>query len=597
MLTETIKNLPNSPGVYQYFDKNHRLLYVGKAKSLKKRVKSYFRFTPTLSPAPNLDSRISKMLNETAHLEYILVESENDSLILENSLIKQLKPKYNILLRDDKTYPYIYVDLDENFPRFEITRKIIKGKNIKYFGPFATGGRDILDSLYDIFPLVQKKSCISKKKACLFYQIKKCQAPCEGKISSKEYKKIIQDASILINNKSKLIALLEKKMMLYAQNLQFEEAGKIKNRIESIAKSSIISGVDFATSENFDVLVIKSEENRACALRLFIREGKIVSSSNTILNFNYGFDIDEAYKRAFLAFYTDGMPITATTIYTDREFKEAEEIELLLSDRFDKKFTISTPKIGKKKNIIDLAIKNAAEFLKIKNQNTQILYDIKELFALETLPFRIECFDNSHIQSSNPTGAMVVYENGAFKKDDFRRYNLQSLTEYEQMKELLTRRVESFDKNPAPDLWLIDGGETLRSLAKNIIQSVGVYLPIIAISKEKIDSKAYRAKGGAKDILYSDMDVFRLLPSDKRLHFFQNIRDEAHSQAIEFHRKQKIKSDKKISLLAISGIGEAKMKKLISYFGSFEAIENAELDELELVVSQKDAKLIFDYFN
>lgn len=597
MLSETIRNLPDAPGVYQYFDSSGRLLYVGKAKSLKKRVKSYFRFTPDLGPAANLSPRITKMILETAAMEYILVENENDSLILENSLIKQLKPKYNILLRDDKTYPYIYIDMAEDFPRFEITRKVIKGKAIKYYGPFATGGRDILDSLYDLFPLVQKKSCVKGKKACLFHQIKKCLAPCEGKVTPEEYKTIVEEAAVCINNKSKLIAILKEKMMQYAENLQFEEAGRLKERIEGIERSTIVSGVDLAKNENFDVLAIADEGDKASAVRLFIRDGKVVSSANTTLCFAFGFDRDEAYKRAFLAFYSPDMPITSTTVYTAHPFEEDHDIESLLHERFGRKFTISHPKIGKKLKIAELALKNAEELLKLRDKNETVLGEIKSLFDLESLPYRIECFDNSHIQGSNPVGAMVVFENGRFIKGDYRNYNLETTAEYDQMRELLTRRVESFGKNPPPDLWLIDGGETLRTLAKNILESVGIFIPVVAIAKEKLDAKAHRAKGAARDILHGDADLFRLKPTDPRLQLMQRIRDEAHNQAISFHRKQKLKSDKRISLLAVKGIGEAKMKRLIDYFGTFEAIEKAEEAELGVVLSEADVRRVREFFD
>jgi len=221
MLKSKIASLPDSPGVYQYFDKNGRLLYIGKAKSLKKRIKSYFRFTPSLHPAPNLTPRIYKMVSEVENIEYIIVGSENDALILENSLIKQLKPKYNILLRDDKTYPYIYIDFDEPFPRPKITRKVIKGKNIRYFGPFPTAAKDILESLYELFPLVQKESCLKGKKACLFYQLKKCLAPCEGKITPQNYRAILNEAIEHIHDKKRLIAKLEKRMEKLAKNMRF----------------------------------------------------------------------------------------------------------------------------------------------------------------------------------------------------------------------------------------------------------------------------------------------------------------------------------------------------------------------------------------
>ncbi|MEA1915007.1 MAG: GIY-YIG nuclease family protein, partial [Campylobacterota bacterium] len=237
ILEQKLKKLPTLSGIYQYFDKDGRLLYVGKAKNLKNRVKSYFKFTPNLTAAAKLGPRIHKMVGEISDMNYIITPSENDALILENSLIKQLKPKYNILLRDDKTYPYIYVDAKEDFPRLEITRKILKGSHIKYYGPYSIGAKDMLDSIYDILPLVQKKSCVKGAKACLFYQIKKCLAPCEGKISKKEYAKIVDQALHLLNNKNKLITLLHNKMEDYSEQFRFEEALELRNRIKSIEKS------------------------------------------------------------------------------------------------------------------------------------------------------------------------------------------------------------------------------------------------------------------------------------------------------------------------------------------------------------------------
>jgi len=216
---QVIKQLPSSAGVYQYFDANGKLLYVGKAKNLKNRVKSYWRFNPIFTPNPTQSPRIIKMLHEATRLEYIVVATEEDALILENSLIKQLKPKYNILLRDDKTYPYIYIDESVEFPRFEITRKLIKGKNITYYGPFPAGGRALLDALYEVYPLVQKKACLREGKACLFYQIKKCLAPCEGKITSQAYKEIIQKAKTSIVKRTHLITTLEEKMVQYLSHM------------------------------------------------------------------------------------------------------------------------------------------------------------------------------------------------------------------------------------------------------------------------------------------------------------------------------------------------------------------------------------------
>ncbi|RXK12114.1 excinuclease ABC subunit C [Halarcobacter mediterraneus] len=609
-LEEKLKQLPNEAGVYQYFDKDGHLLYIGKAKVLKNRVKSYFKFTPKLQPAEKLGPRIYKMITEVRALEWIVVPNEHEALILENSLIKQLKPKYNILLRDDKTYPYIMLDNSELFPRLEITRKIHKNKNIKYFGPYSTGARDMLDSIYEIVPLVQKKSCIKGKTACLFYQIKKCLAPCEGKVSTAQYAKLVDEACDYIYNKSKLISKLNNKMMQYSEEFRFEEAMKIRDRIKSIEKSQIKSGIDLASNEDLDLFAIKAATKKAVIVRMFIRDGKIASSSHDFIKLDFlednkEIDLNEAYQRAIINYYNNEIPLLPKEILVAQELEESEDIEEFLKQRFDRNIKIINPKKNKKKSLIDIALNNCSELLRIestKNQTT-IYEELKELFNLQTIPSIIESFDNSHMMGQATVGAMVVWneQENSFDRKQFRHYNLESKDEYSQMREMLLRRVQSFEKVSPPDLWIIDGGETLLKLAYDIIQSTGANLDIIAIAKEKVDAKAHRAKGAAKDIIhYKDktgvIRNLRLKTSDQRLQFVQRQRDEAHRFVITFHKKQKRKEDKQVSLLQIKGIGEAKVKKLLLYFGTFEKIKEASFKDLKEVLNEKDAILIIDYF-
>ncbi len=596
-MIDTIRSLPDKPGVYQYFDENGKLLYVGKAKSLKKRVKSYFRFNP-FRPADNLSPRIYKMISEAKRLEYIVVENENDALILENSLIKQLKPKYNILLRDDKTYPYIYVNTDEDFPRLEITRKVVKGKNIKYFGPFSQGASAILKTIYEEIPLVQSKSCIKGKKACLYHQIGKCLAPCEGKITKEEYKKLIQKAIKLIHNKDKLLEILNKKMMKFAKNLQFEEAAEIRDRINAIQDAEIFSNVDMVKLKDIDVFVVEIFKNKAVVIRIFVREGKVVASSHNIINSQVTPEKSEIYTRAILEFYSTETPFTSNEILVGDDFEEREWLEEVLSSKFNKKIKINLPNKNNK-NLIDLAKINALEIIKNQKEDT-LLDEIKILFNLQSIPYKIEVFDTSHMQGEATVGSMVVWENGKFKKEDYRHYHLEGKDEYSQMNELLTRRAKSFDKKSPPDLWLIDGGRAQLNLAKEIIDSSGANVDVLAISKEKIDAKAHRAKGKAKDKVYflsgNGIEKIELSENDKRLQFLQRLRDEAHRFAIEFHRKTKRKKDMQIELLKIKGIGKAKMTKLLNYFGSFENIKKADFNELKTLLNEKDAKNIIDFF-
>ena len=611
-LLEKLKQLPTDAGVYQYFNKDGHLLYIGKAKVLKNRVKSYFKFTPTLMPSDKLGPRIYKMITEVVSCEWIVVPNEHDALILENSLIKQLKPKYNILLRDDKTYPYITIDYNEDFPRLEITRKILKNKNIKYFGPYSIGAKDMLDSIYEIVPLVQKKSCVKGKSACLFYQIQRCFAPCENKISKEEYSKIVENALEYIYNKSKLIIKLNERMTQYSNDFRFEEAMNLRDRIKTIEKSQIKSGIDLATNEDIDIFAISASNKKAVVVRMFLRDGKLASSSHDFLKVNnfdesFDFDYNEAYKRAIINYYDNEIPLLPKEILLAMELENEEIIELegFLQTRFNKKIKILNPKKDKKKDIVQIALNNCDELLRIdssRNQTT-IYEELKELFNLQTLPYLIESYDNSHMMGQATVGAMVVWseELSAFDKKAFRHYNLESKDEYSQMREMLIRRVESFIKNPAPDLWILDGGETLLKLAYDIIQSVGMNLDIIAIAKEKIDAKSHRARGAAKDIVHyrdknKEFKNFKLSTSDKRLQFVQRQRDEAHRFVINFHKKQKRAQDKQISLLQIKGIGEAKIKKLLLYFGEFEKIKNASVEELKNVLNEKDAITLTNYF-
>ncbi len=598
-LEQTIKNLPSSAGVYQYFDADGKLLYIGKAKDLSKRVKSYFHFTPMLRANSSLSSRITKMINLAVSLEYIVVNSEHDALILENSLIKQLAPKYNILLRDDKTYPYIYIDNAQKYPRFEITRKVIKSNSITYFGPYSVGARDILDSLYEICKLVQKKGCLKSKKLCLYYQIEQCLGPCELDIPHAVYEQELTLAKELIENKKVLISKLKEKMEFYAENLRFEEAGQIRDRIQRIEKSQIKSDIDFASDEDYDIFVLQNNDLRAVVVRVFMRKGKIISSSHDFIQLNEGYDEDELYLRTLLEFYANEKPPIIAPILIMKKFEGFEAIQEHLNTIFEKKAQILVPHRGNKKNLIDLALLNATELLRkdaTKPIDT-IPYELQKLFSLKRVPNRVEVFDNSHMAGVATVGAMIVYNKGDFEKSSYRTYHLDAKDEYAQMRETLTRRVESFSKNSPPDLWIIDGGATLLKLASDILESNGVSIDVIAISKEKIDAKSHRAKGKANDILHTKEESYKLPNSDKRLQWVQNLRDEAHRSAITFHKKTKLKLDKESKLLTLHGISPAKIKKLISHFGTFEALKKLSIEEISSILNANDAKVIKNIYD
>ena len=588
MLAQKLKNAPDSAGIYQYFNDQGTLLYVGKAKSIKNRVKSYFRFSGELSAAPNLSPRITKMVSEVHNVEYIVVQSEHDALILENSLIKQLKPKYNILLRDDKTYPYLAIDLSEPFPRFEVTRKIINDKNIKYFGPLSGSAKALLEALYLAFPLVQKKGCLKGKKACLFYQIHRCLAPCEGKIDTYAYAKIVQEALESLNDQKKLIALLQVKMEEASMKLNFEEAAKLRDIINAIKDALHITHVELSKLEDYDVFAIEIMEKTAVVMRLFIREGKIVSTSHTLMHNAYGFEKEELYQRALFEFYNPMNQTFARHILIAETFSEQTYMSQFLSEKFGQKVTINVPQRGEKLYLTQMAQENAKTLIlqqSIKNNNT-LAEQMQTLFDLSSLPKRIEIFDNSHLGGKSPVGAMVVWDEG-FDKSSYRRYELHHVDEYAQMKEMLERRINDFSKESPPDLWILDGGETLLKLAKTLLVQKGLFIDLLAIAKEKRDAKAYRSKGSAYDLLYNQNQSFHLPPSDKRLQFIQKLRDEAHRFAITYHQQKKRGRDMSLELQKIEGVGLATIKKLLLYFGTFEAIYSATQEELEVTVGKK----------
>ena len=594
MLIDEIRTLPNEPGVYQYFDAQNRLLYVGKAKILKNRVKSYFKFTPSLAPAEKLSPRISKMISEAVHLEYIVTPSEADALILENSFIKQLKPKYNILLRDDKTYPYIFINLNDDFPRFEITRKVIKGSNIRYFGPYFSGASELLEALYLNFNLVQKKSCIKGKKACLFYQLKRCYAPCEGKISKENYAKIVNEAIAALQNPNLLITRLEELMLNYAKAEDYEQAAATRDKIQTLKNMQTKVEVDLAKLEDFEAYSVACVHDMICAVRFSVQSGKITGVKTDITQAKNAQkdEINEAYKQAILKSFIAGQPIISTKIYVNESFEDSELVEEILNERFGRKFSITCPKIGDKRKICEIATKNAEVSIEkyLKTHDNVLLNEIKEYFDLAHTPYVVEAYDNSHLFGEASVGAMVRYEHGEWAKQNYRHMHLSSKNDYDQMKESLTARALRFDKLSPPDLWVIDGGEVLLNLACEILASSGANVDVIAISKEKIDAKAHRAKGEAKDKIYTKNGSFSLSTSDKKLQFFQKMRDESHRFVISFHRKTRQKNDMQRSMLRQAGVSESSIAKLISFYGSFDKISEANLEEVAKITNKSVAE-------
>ena len=386
------------------------------------------------------------MVSEIIDMEYIIVDNEHDALILENVLIKQLKPKYNILLRDDKTYPYIFVNMGDDFPRFEITRKLIDQKYIRYFGPFTSNGQYILKALYNTFPLIQTKSCLRGKKACLFHQIKKCLAPCEGKVSKEDYRLIVKEAIAFLSDEKIMKKSLVSKMETYAENLQFEEALELKKSLQALGKSTLSTPIDLVNKENIDIFAIAIEDNRCAIVKSFMRLGKLTSSVRHIYKHQFDIDRDEIYQRVIIDFYTKACIIKPDQILIADDITHTDNLNAFIAEQLQKKIPLHYPQKGNKAKLIKLTRANAEQFLaqhQEKQHNDKPLLELKARLDLEQIPFRIEAFDNSHLSLQAKVGAMVVYEEGIFIKSDYKQYHLQALDEYAQMRELLTRRLKA----------------------------------------------------------------------------------------------------------------------------------------------------------
>jgi excinuclease ABC subunit C len=383
-------------------------------------------------------------------------------------------------------------------------------------------------------------------------------------------------------------------MVEVAKEERFEEARELRDISITIKKLTISSNIDIAKDINLDIIAILNGEYRGVVVRIFMRKGKIISSSYNYFRHTHIYNQNNAYKQAILEFYNSDLPLTSQTILTADKFEDSQVVSSTLSKIFNRKIDIKTPQRGDKLKLVSMARDNAKELLRVESSKNYVEQNIANLLSLQSIPYRVESFDNSHLMGVATVGAMVVWEEEKWDKKSYRRYKLKSRDEIGQMREMLERRVEDFKNYPPPDLWILDGGRANLNIAKSILKNENINLDVIAIAKDKIGKRTNRAKGSARDIIYTNNDIIEISPNDKRLHWIQNKRDEAHRFVITYHQKIKREEDKEISLLNKKGIGEATVKKLINYFGSFSSIYNASQYEISAIVGDKIAKIIKD---
>lgn len=595
-LKQKVYALPDSPGVYQYFDKNEKIIYVGKAKNLKKRVSSYFMKKHEFNKTAVLVSKI-------CDIKHIVVNTEEDALLLENNLIKKLQPRYNILLKDDKTYPWIVIK-NEPFPRVFQTRNVIKDGSL-YFGPFTSSFlvRALLDLFKQLYPLRTcnlnlSNSCInsSKYKVCLEYHIKNCKAPCVGEISEDDYSAYISDIrNILKGNIHSVLKYMREQMTNYASNLEFEMAQEVKERISKIEGFQSKSAISTVSSVNVDVFSILEDEDKNTS---YVNYLKVVNGS-VIQSFTMEFRkrLDET-KEEILSY--------AISEIKDRSKVLSREIVVPFIPDVDfanVKFTV--PKLGDKKLLLELSERNA-KFYKLEllkheaNKNKvshddKILLQLKEELGLKDLPVHIECFDNSNIQGAYPVAACVVFRNAKPSKSEYRKFNIKTVEgpdDYASMQEVVLRRYTRLVNEGAslPNLIIADGGVgQMESIRKVVEDQLHLNIPIAGLAKD--------SKHKTRELLFGfPPAVIGMSKNDQLFKLLSRIQDEVHRFAISFHREKRSSGFLK-SELQIKGIGPKTQEELLTTFKSTKNIAGLSIEELSAVIGKAKAQIIYQHFH
>ncbi len=594
-IKEELKKLPEKPGVYIMKDKDDNILYVGKAVILKNRVRQYFQKT-------NKTERIKKMVSQIDHFEYIVVDSEMEALILECNLIKLHKPKYNVLLKDDKMYPYIKITINEDFPTVRITRKKLND-GAKYYGPYtnAYATKETVDFLNKVYLLKQCRKIFTKKETpCLNYHIKKCMGICAGNVTKEEYRKIINQVMAVLDGKAEeLIKQIKAEMVEASNNLQFEKAADLRDKISSLQNLLQRQKMDNISENDLDVIGIVKRLDRASIEIFNIRNSKMIGGQNFILK-DVGEETEEELLVTFIKQYynSDNVPNKIMFKQNLNEEELIKEFLIQISGRKNVEFKI--PKKGEKLKLIDMAERNATISLENKTdivENENVLLELKQVLDLNKLPKRIESYDISNISGTNTVAGIVVFENGKPKKNEYRKIKIKTVIGQDDvacMKETLRRRLKyvvnkDLEKNPfgpEPDLILMDGGITQIRAAKEIVREYNLTIPVYGMVKnDKHRTRALMNEEGEEYLISDKPTLFN---------FVTFLQDEVHKTAIEYHRKLREKEITKSELDTIEGIGEKRKQALLKKFKSVEKIKAATIEELCEVdgITEKIAKNI-----
>ncbi len=606
-IQEELKKVPDNPGVYQMKNMFGEIIYVGKAKNLKKRVRQYFQ-------SKNHSPKIEAMIGNIAEFEYIIVDNEVEALILEANLIKKHRPKYNTLLRDDKQYPYIKISVQEKYPRIYKVREV-KRDGAKYFGPYPSAYAvneiiDIIGNLYKLRKCSLKLDGTKKnQRPCLNYHINRCTAPCMGIVDSKEYREEVNKAiSFLNGGEEELIKSLTEKMKAASEALDFEAAAKYRDQIKALEiiseKQKIVSA---NTSIDQDVIGSAMGVEEACIQIFFIRNGKIMGREHYLLT-NIENETREEILSSFLSQFYTGTVYVPKEIYIEADIEDRGIFEKLLSEKRGNKVSVKVPVKGDKSMLIKMIKKNALEILekgsqRIKrnlNESMQAVEELKDILGLDEVPFRIEAYDISNIQGVESVGSMVVFEKGIASKSNYRRFRIKTVkgpNDYKSMEEVLERRINrGLDRsdmkgfNKMPDLILIDGGKGQTNIAEEVIYNYGLNIPVCGMIKDD--------KHTTRGLIYNNKEI-EFNKTDRVYRLIYRIQEEAHRFAIEYHRNLRDKSLFKSELDNIENIGEKRKINLLKEFGSVENIRTKNVEELAEVAGMnvKAAESVFNYFH